>query len=185
MYPQLIQHLQRSYLRSILALLALCIATAVPSHAQLAVYGGFTTSKLSTPNTPRLNGATFGAYYDSHRFPVLNFGIDVRGTILPVKETTGVKLVTAGPRVVLHLPLVPLRPYGEGLLGGGKVQYGSGGIGTYNSGTFAAGATVGADLHILPWIDWRVIDYSFTRLVGPKANQNSLTTGIVVRIPFS
>lgn len=172
-------------MRFTLALLALAIATAVPSHAQLAVYGGFTTSKLTTPNTPRLNGASFGAYYDSHRFPVVNFGIDVRGTVLPVKDTTGVTLITAGPRAVFHLPLIPLRPYGEGMIGGGKVQYGSGGIGSYNSGSFAAGVTAGADLHILPFIDWRVIDYSFTRLVGPKANQNSITTGIVVRIPFS
>jgi hypothetical protein len=172
-------------LRSTLALLAFGIATAVPSHAQLAVYAGFTTSKLTTPNTPRLNGATFGAYYDGQRFPVINLGIDVRGTVMPVKDTTAVTLVTAGPRAVFHLPLVPLRPYGEAMVGGGKVQYGSGGIGTYNSSSFAAGVAAGADLHILPLIDWRVIDYSFIRLAGPRANQNSITTGIVVRIPFS
>ncbi|HEY8997168.1 MAG TPA: outer membrane beta-barrel protein [Edaphobacter sp.] len=172
-------------MRKILAVLALGVATAVAGHAQLAVYGGFTTSKLSTPNTPRLNGGTFGAIYDSKRFPVVNFGIDVRGTVLPVKDTTGVTIFTAGPRAVFHLPLIPVRPYAEAGIGGGKVQFGSGGIGTYNSGSFAASVTAGADLHILPLIDWRVIDYSYIRLVGPKTNQNSITTGIVIRIPFS
>jgi hypothetical protein len=171
-------------LRYTLAALALGFATAVPSHAQLAVYGGFTTSKLTTANTPRLNGITFGAFYDSQHFPIVNFGIDVRGVVLPVKNTTGVTTVTVGPRAVFHLPRIPIHPYGEVTVGGGKVQYGSGGIGTYNSGGFAASAIAGADLHLLPLIDWRVIDYSFTRLAGPKANQNSITTGIVVRIPF-
>ena len=172
-------------MKHILTLLALGVAVALPMHAQLGVYGGFTTSKLTTANTPRLNGATFGAYYDSQHFPVVNFGLDVRGVVLPVKSTTGVTVVTVGPRAVLHLPLIPIRPYAEVQVGGGKVQYGSGGIGTYDSGGLAASAIAGADLHLLPYIDWRVIDYSFTRLVGPKADQNSFTTGIVVRIPFS
>ncbi len=135
-------------------------------------------------NSSRTDGGTFGAFYDRAHFPVLNFGVDLRGVIVNSDTYSKVTSVTAGPRVVAHLPIVPIRPYAEGLLGGAHVQSGQG-VAAQDTHSFAAGYAAGADLRILPWIDWRVLDYSYTRLLGSHTSQSSLTTGIVVRIPLT
>ena len=160
----------------------LCIAPTA-SLAQLGAYAGFTTSKLNVPNTSRTNGGTFGVYYDATHLPLINFGLDLRGTVLTSDNITKVKSITVGPRAVVHLPAIPLRPYAEFLVGGASVQTGQG-VAYTNKDGLDAGFALGADLRVLPWIDWRVLDYSYSRLdarVG--TNSNSLTTGIVLRIP--
>ncbi len=161
----------------------LLLASCSSSSAQLGVYGGFTTSTLKLANTPRINGGTFGLQYDGSHHPLLNFGIDVRGSIIS-SDSTRVTAVTAGPRVIFHLPIVPLRPYAEGLIGGAQVSVGQG-VAATDTGGFAAGFAAGADLHLLPYVDWRVLDYSYSRLQAGHTYQNSITTGIVIRIPFS
>ena len=166
-----------------LAALLLTLATAA-GHAQLAAYGGFSTATLKTANTPRLNGGTVGLYYDGSRHILLNFGIDVRGTFLSSSNSTGITAVTAGPRVAVHLPAVPLRLYGEALVGGAHAKTGQGSA-YGNSTNVAAGVAVGADLKVLPFIDWRVLDYSYTRVQAVPTYQQTLTTGIVFRFPFS
>ena len=170
-------------LRFLLAACTLFVA-ATASQAQLGVYGGFTASTLHLANTPRIYGGTFGAYFDGSRHLLVNFGIDARGTILRGDNNYNVTSVMAGPRVVFHLPVVPLRPYAEGLVGGAHVRVGQG-FATYDSGGFAGGIAVGADLHILPFVDWRVLDYSYNRLQAATTQQQTITTGIVIRIPFS
>ncbi len=166
-------------MKLILALLAIsCVA--LPARAQLGIYGGFTTSTLTTANTPRLNGGTFGLFYDGHHFPIVNFGIDARVVALPTTDNVSVTTFTVGPRAVIHLPRIPIRPYAEITVGGGSVKYGTGGTGSYNDGGGAFSAIAGADLRLLSHVDWRVLDYSFTRLVGPHANQHNLTTGVVL-----
>ncbi len=163
---------------------ALAVACAATCHAQLAVYGGFSTATLKTANTPRLNGGTVGLYYDGSRHILLNFGIDVRGTFLPGANSTSITVVTAGPRVAVHLPAVPLRLFGEALVGGAHAKTGQGSA--YQDRTsFAGGVAVGADLKVLPFIDWRVLEYSYTRVQAVPTTQQTLTTGIVFRIPFS
>ena len=147
------------------------------------MYAGFSTSTLDQPNSPRTNGGLFGAYYDNHHFPLINFGLDLRGSVLTSDSVVKVTAVTGGPRAVLHLPLVPLRPYVEGLVGGAHVQTGQG-VARYDGTNLAAGIAAGADFTILPRIDWRIIDYSYTRLPGPGTSQSTFTTGIAVRIPF-
>ncbi len=163
---------------------AFLVLAVLPGHAQLGVYAGFTTSKLDVANTNRTNGGTFGAFYDNHHFPLINFGLDVRGVLVNSDSVTKVTAVTAGPRAVFHLPLVPVHPYVEGLVGGAHVQTGQG-VARYDGTNLAAGFAAGADLTILPYISWRVLDYSYTRLPGPGTSQNNLTTGLVLRIPFS
>ena len=154
------------------------------AHAQLGVYAGFSTATLKTANSSRLNGGTVGAYYDGSRHLLVNFGVDVRATFLPEKNFASITAVTAGPRVVFHLPVVPLRPYAELLVGGAHAKTGQGF--TFQDRTaFAGGAAVGADLHVLPFIDWRVLEYSYTRVQAIPTYQQTLTTGIVIRIPFS
>lgn len=154
------------------------------AHAQLGIYGGFSTATLKTANSSRLYGGTVGAYFDGSHHPLVNFGVDLRATFLPEKNSTSITAVTAGPRLVVHLPVVPLRPYAELLVGGAHAKTGQGF--TFQDRTsVAAGAAVGADLRILPFIDWRVLDYSYTRVQAVPTYQQTLTTGIVIRIPFS
>lgn len=171
-------------MKALFAGLAALILTAVPAHAQLGVYAGFSTSKLDLANTNRTNGGTFGLFYDSHHFPLLNFGLDLRAIVAHSDEMTKVTSGLGGPRVVVHLPLIPLKAYAEGLVGAAHVQSGQG-VAQYDGTALAAGAAVGADLTILPYISWRVIDYNYNRLTGPASNQSTLTTGLVIRIPFS
>ncbi len=165
----------------VFVLLSLAASSA---FAQLGVYAGLTTSKTTVPNTSRFYGGTFGAYFDASHHHLVNFGIDVRGTDLPSDNITKVKSIAAGPRVVFHVPVVPLRPYAEGLIGEAHVQTGQGVAYTDKNG-LDAGFALGADLHIFPYVDWRLLDYSYSRLNAAHAYQNSITTGLVVRIPFS
>jgi hypothetical protein len=179
-YTRSISRPRKYILRKFAALLAFLLLSTTASLAQLGVYAGFTTSTLTTVNTPRMNGGTFGAYFDGSHHPLLNFGVDLRGVVLPSNTSPSVTSITAGPRVILHLPVIPIHPYGEVLIGGAHVRDGQGVAYTDTSG-FASSA----DLHILPYIDWRILDYSYTRLNSAHASQNSFTTGLVVRIPFS
>lgn len=136
-------------MKRLLALLAFLSLASTVSLAQLGVYAGFTSSKLKSPNTSRFDGGTFGAYFDGSHHHLVNFGIDLRGTDLPSDNVTKVNSITVGPRVVVHLPLIPLRPYGEALVGEAHVQTGQGVAYTDHSGV-DAGLAVGADLHIFP-----------------------------------
>lgn len=163
---------------------AFVIASAGSAHAQLGVYAGFSTSKLDVVNTNRTNGGTFGVLYDSHHFPLVNFGLDLRAVVANSDDVTKVTSGMIGPRAVFHLPLIPLHPYVEGLVGGAHVQTGQG-VARYDSTNISGGVAAGADLTVLPYISWRVIDYNYNRLPGPHAGQTTLTTGLVIRIPFS
>ena len=156
---------------------------AAAGHAQLGVYAGFSTATLKTANTARLNGGTVGLYYDGSRHILVNFGADVRATFLPEKNYTSITAVTAGPRLAVHLPVIPLRPYGELLVGGAHARTGQGATFQDRTG-FAGGVAVGADLRILPFVDWRVLEYSYTRVQAVPTYQQTLTTGIVIRVPF-
>jgi hypothetical protein len=87
-----------------------------------------------------------------------------------------------GPRVAFTLPFFPLKPYVEVL--GGFSRYNS--VGSGNTNTDVNYRWVGGlDATIIPHIDWRVVDYSYT---GGGINDNgvdlhpqTLSTGIVLR----
>lgn len=166
-----------------LLLIFLCL-TSSAAFAQLGLYGGFTTSTLDTANTPRMYGGTFGGYFDGSHHPLLNFGIDIRGTVLSNGNNPSLHSVTVGPRAVFHLPAIPLRPYAEGLIGDAHVKIGQGVAYSDNSG-LDAGFALGADLTILPHIDWRILDYSYSRIDAAHTYQKSFTTGLVIRIPLT
>lgn len=171
-------------MKRITALLIFLFLASSAAFAQLGLYAGFTTSTLDTANTPRINGGTFGGYFDASHHPLLNFGIDIRGTVLSNNNNPSVHSLTVGPRAVVHLPVIPLRPYAEGLIGEAHVKIGQGVAYSDNSG-LDAGFALGADLTILPHIDWRVLDYSYSRIDAAHTYQHSFTTGLVVRIPFT
>lgn len=86
---------------------------------------------------------------------------------------------------VLHLPVVPLRPYAEGLAGVAKLNYSQSDL-TDNSTDLAYGFSLGLDFTFFSHLDWRVLDFTYTRLQDTDTtNQKSLTTGLVLRIPLS
>jgi hypothetical protein len=154
--------------------------TAVPiMQAQVGLYGGFSAANTNIPNSKWLYGTTFGAYYNAYHVPLVNVGLDARVSIL-----NGSNVVNGliGPRAEFHLPII--KPYVEGLVGVSDINGGQGAA-TFGQTAFSYGFSAGADVTILPRLDWRVVDYQFTRtpnILG-GINQDALTTGIVLRLP--
>jgi hypothetical protein len=166
-------------LRLLMAAVVLLVPGAI--RAQVGVYAAFSATKLNVANTDWIYGPTFGAYYTTVHLPVLNFGVDARGSVLGGSGVTQVKSGLIGPRVVAHLPIVPLRPYVEGLVGAGQVQF----AGT-NSTHLEYGLAGGVDLTFFPRLDWRVVDYQYGSFSGLNGgtSQKTISTGLVFRIPF-
>jgi hypothetical protein len=183
-------------MKRLLLISAVFLACLPVARAQLGIYAGYTAAKLDVANTDWHYGPTFGAYFDTHHFPVLNFGIDARASFINPgassnsdnsSPSTSTKITSGliGPRVILHLPVIPLHPYAEALAGIAKAQYGQGDA-SVNSTDLAYGFALGLDLTIFSHLDWRVIDFTYTRLQDTNTtSQTTLTTGLVLRIPFS
>ena len=172
-------------MKRFLLLAAVLLSSLSAAHAQLGLYAGYTASNLDAASSNWVYGPTFGAYYDRYHFPLLNFGLDARVSLIDSSSSTKVTSGLIGPRAVLHLPVVPIRPYVEALAGVASSQYGDG-VTSVNSKDLAYGFAAGVDLHILPYLDWRVLDFNYTRLQDTDTStQKSLTTGIVLRIPLS
>lgn len=174
-------------MRRIFLILIACFLLSFPAaYGQLGVYAGFSASELSISGTGWNYGGTFGAYYTAWRLPVLSFGIDGRGSILSSASSDiqqqKMYSVLAGPRANLHLPALPFKPYAEGLIGVGHLRSSFDGSTYYNNTAFAEGFAGGVDMTFFPRLDWRVVEYSYTRLPG-GTNENALTTGIVFRLP--
>jgi hypothetical protein len=74
-------------------------------------------------------------------------------------------------------------PYAEGLVGGSSIQVGEGFARTVKA-SVSYGFAAGADLTIFPLLDWRIVEYSYTRSNALEGiDQSTLTTGIVLRVP--
>lgn len=175
-----------SPLKYTVALFFFLFGSTLSCLAQFGVYAGFTTATIHEPYAPRMNGGSFGAFYDFSSFPIVDPGIDVRIADVSNNQNgikTSVNSVTVGPRVVLHIPHAHLlHPYGEFLVGEAHVDDGEGSA-TTSSGGSAITVAGGADLHLIPHLDWRVIDYAFSRDNGGHTYQHSITTGLVLRFP--
>jgi hypothetical protein len=202
-------------LRKKVLLLAAAVATAtlsLPAHAQLAVYGTVTGSRLtnlqSSPEAPagsQLNnsvsplGGTLGAYYDFKKLGPVKLGADLRGSLARTDRGAytsfnggGTHLYSglAGIRAVFHTPFVPLHPYIQGSAGIGRTDYGI----LFNRGitlrtNFQYEAFAGVDLSILPILDFRVVEFGYGGLNPFGSNSNnypiqSVSSGLVFRLPF-
>lgn len=181
---------------------ALGLFCFLPSaHGQLGIYAGFSATHANIPavtlsaqfgaaftgnsTDPWFYGATFGAYYNVVKLPVIKLGIDGRAAILNGSGSPAQQIINglAGPRLEVHLPLIPLRPYVSGHVGGSRVETGQGFVRTDKT-VLGYGFSAGADLTIFPRLDWRVADYSYTRSnIFGNADQNTITTGLVLRLP--
>jgi hypothetical protein len=168
-------------LRSFLFLFCCLPSLAI---AQTGVYVDFSAAKPNVAPRNWLYGPTFGAYFDHGHLIFLSTGLDIRGSDLSSGSSSLVSGLV-GPRLVLRPHILPLMPYVEALAGAGHASYGPA-TARIDGTKFEYQFLGGVDLTILPRIDWRVVEFSYGGFSGLNTsfNPKTISTGIVVRIPF-
>jgi len=159
----------------LLVLFATFFVTFCPSEAQTAIYGGFSGAAINSGPTGSAYGALIGLYAQSGHYAY--FGGDFRGSIL-TKSGFNFYSGAVGPRLALKPPVLPIRPYIEGLVGAANYN---GGNNTSSSTHVNYHAVVGVDWTLVPHIDWRVLDYDYSGTTGP-VSAHILSTGLVIRL---
>jgi hypothetical protein len=165
------------YLR-VLPLLLLFITVTLHAQAKLAIYGTVGGEKSGLQNESWTTAGTFGLYYGVANFGPLAFSADVRGDL-----SSNINSFIVGPRLALHLPAFPLKPYVEFLLGGSS--YSTNNNGPKNDSSFTYRYVGGIDTAILPHVDWRVIDFSYSGGISQfstSVNPKTLSSGLVLRL---
>ena len=159
----------------LLASAALLTLFTVTANAQIGVYAGFSGGH-DTSISSTVYGPLVGIYAQSSGF--LSLGGDARGSFL---SRSGSHFFTGaiGPRVALKPVGLPVKPYLEGLVGVGNTSGGGSSSATHLNYQ----VLFGIDTTILPRIDWRVIEYDYSALVGASTSATILTTGLVIRLP--
>ena len=163
----------------LLPLILISIVTSTNLHAQakLGIYGTVGTEKTEINGEGWSTAGTFGLYYGLAHLGPIAVAADARGDL-----SGNINSGLFGPRIALTLPAFPLKPYFEVL--GGFTSHS-----TLNNGGSATSANYrwvgGIDTTILPHLDWRIADYSYS---GGGISQGSVTrhpqtlsTGLVVR----
>lgn len=183
--------------RSILLLLLL--SSTLIAKAQIGVYGKLDAVHFNN-NVNQTSEWFYGpgvGIYDSflHLGPI-SLGADLRGNYLSGADDT-YRSVLGGVRVAAKPPLLPLRPYVEGLVGvAGTKSNQSGSFSTATSvsfsrsfGTkFAYEVLGGVDFTILPHLDLRLAEVGYGRISpvssGSSASSSvlSLSSGVVFRL---
>jgi hypothetical protein len=178
--------MKRKVLPLLLVLCGIHLSTRL-CRAQLGVGANFTVQHIdldpsqSTSSSTWVYGPTFSIQDEHGRF--LKLGLDARGSILR-GSGVGVDSFDAGPRIAIAPRILPIKPYGEVLLGGIGVRPNS-------SSAFTTHVdlqyVVGVDTTIFPHLDWRVLEYTYGRVLGftGYANEdirNQLGTGLILRL---
>lgn len=167
--------LLRSFLALVFVALAATFFLSPSASAQTALYAGFSAASITSGPQGSNYGALVGLYAQSGHYAY--FGGDFRGSLM---SHNGFDFYTGavGPRLAFRPPILPLRPYIEGLAG----------VASYNSGKNTSSTThlnyhvvAGVDWTLLPHIDWRVIDYDYSGTTGP-VNASIFSTGLVLRL---
>ena len=163
--------------RRLLPLLLLAFTASV-LHAQgkLAVYGTAGVEKTYINNEGWMLAGTVGLYYGLGHLGPIAIAVDARGDF-----SNNIDSGLFGPRIALTLPGFPIKPYFEVL--GGFSRYSSVGSGSNTDVNYRW--VGGLDATIIPHIDWRVVDYSYSGAGindgGVNFHPQTLSTGIVVR----
>jgi hypothetical protein len=155
----------------------LLISISFRAEAQIGVYAGFSGAPINGSGvTSSAFGPMFGLYAQSGRY--ISLGGDLRGTFL---ARNGFNYFTgaAGPRLAIKPPVLPIRPYVEGLVGVASVKDGDNSSSSTNLNYQVLG---GIDFTILPRIDWRVIEFDYSAASGSSVSAKIFTTGIVLRL---
>ena len=163
-----------------LFLIALLCFFLTPStaHSQIAVYGGYSAASIHNGGTDWAYGPLVGAYKQTgYAANIVSIGADVRASFLShnnFHDYTG----AIGPRFAFKAPILPFRPYVEGLVGFGNVQTDG-----HNSSThFNYQVLGGLDMTIFPRVDWRVVEFDYSAVPNQSMYAKTLTTGLVIRI---
>jgi hypothetical protein len=155
-------------------LLVFTLAILSPSSkAETGAYIAFTTGKTGSPNTDWIYGPTIGAYFDSSHLPVVEWGADIRGIFLGGSGKNQLQSGLLGPRIAAQLPVIPVKPYVEMLVGVGYAQ-----VAPSSAVKFQYQGLIGADVTVLPRIDWRVIEFSYGGLPSFNGGTNPKTISI-------
>ena len=146
------------------------------ARAQVAAYAGFSGGPVNGTGVSAAYGALVGVYAQSGHF--ISLGGDARGTFL---SHNGFHYYTGavGPRLAVKPPILPFRPYVEGLIGVGNFN---GGSGTSSSTKLNYQALGGVDFTFFPHLDWRVIEFAYSATSGSPVNAKIFTTGLVLRL---
>jgi hypothetical protein len=158
---------------SLLTVILVTLLTArLNAQAKLAVYGTVGGEKPGIPNDWGTAG-TVGLYVGVANLGPLALSVDGRADL-----ASKIKSGFVGPRLALHLPVFPLKPYVEALIGGSSYPNLPNGLPLKSklTGRFVAGV----DTTILPRIDWRIVDFSYG-ITAATPRAMSLTTGVVLR----
>jgi hypothetical protein len=155
----------------------LLLSVGFRAEAQIGVYAGFSGAPINGSGaTASAFGPTFGVYAQSGRY--ISLGGDLRGSFL---ARSGFNYFTgaAGPRIAIKPPVLPIRPYVEGLIGVASVKDGNNSSSSTNLNYQVLG---GIDATILPHIDWRVIEFDYSAMSGSSVSAKIFTTGLVLRL---
>ena len=164
--------------RSLLLFTLLLVAPAA-LHAQIGVYAGFSGGLVSGGNTNWAYGPLVGVYKQSgYAANIVSIGADLRASFL---NRSGFHYYTGavGPRLAFKTPILPFRPYVEGLVGVGNVQNGDGAGSTTH---LNYQVLAGLDSTLLPHLDWRIIEFDYSAVTGQSVNAKIFTTGLVLRL---
>jgi len=83
----------------------------------------------------------------------------------------------AGFRLAIRPRVLPISPYGELLIGIANST-----VGTHTSTDFQTAGVLGVDYTLVPHVDWRVLEFSYSRVNAANVfNPSSFSTGIVLR----
>lgn len=160
-------------------LVFLFTCTAAPLRAQIAVYAGYSGASVGGTSQDWAYGPMFGIYKQSgHLASTINIGGDLRGSFVG-RNGFHFNTGAAGPRVAFKAPVLPLRPYVEGLVGVASYNYGNG---TTSTTHFNYQVIAGLDLTFFPRLDWRVVDFAYSAASGQNINAKILSTGLVLRV---
>lgn len=160
------------------ALLLCLVPVALHAQARVAIYGTIGTEKSEVNNSGWSTAGTFGLYYGLVNLGPIAVSADARGDL-----STNINSGLIGPRVALHFPVFPLKPYVELLAG--VSAYNTQDNGAKNATDLNYRWVGGLDTTILPHLDWRVADYSYSGGGISQGNvtrhPQTLSTGLVVR----
>ena len=169
--------MNRRTLPLLLLTFTLSVAPALHAQAKIGVYGTVGTENTGLSNEGWSKAGTLGLYYGLANLGPAAISVDARADL-----STNANTYAFGPRVALHAPAFPLKPYGEFLIG--DIHYTTQSGTSKTSSDFAYRWVVGLDEALLPHVDWRILDFSYGGgLSEPDKTVHikTLTTGLVLR----
>ncbi len=191
-----------------LALPLVLLALSSAAHAQISAYGLFTAERFDgihcvTGGCPEATGSnspiggTAGITYDVRTIGRVRLGVDVRGTIEKGSKNASSYFssdyraysVLGGLRASFQTRVPLVRPYVQGSVGLGR----NNGLG--DNADFANriqyGGFAGADIRLLPVVDFRAIEVGYGSIGGAGTGANngshsvlSISTGVVLHFPY-